>query len=140
MLSTEDQFKQHVEQYKMLREEIFFHLKETRKLEIYAITGISILYAWLITHDTTSIKFFIGFFIPILGGIRSWVSLTRIKEIAGYLRKLEQAFFTENDYPKGWEIYFDSLPQERTSMTEIAYGFWVVLLLVTIISPFVFGK
>ncbi|NOT86176.1 MAG: hypothetical protein HOP02_15680 [Methylococcaceae bacterium] len=139
MLTQEKQYEQHLEQYKMLREEIFFHLRETRKLEIYAVAGVAALYAWLSTHNVAlSAIWFVGTIIPIFGGIRSLVSLHRIKEIAAYLRELENAFFTSNGLPKGWEIYFKG--QSRGTMTNIAKGFWVSLLIITIFAPFFLGK
>jgi hypothetical protein len=78
-------------------------------------------------------------FRSILGGIRSCVSLARIKEIAGYLRELEQAFFTEENLPKGWEIFFSNL-QTKGLMTRVAIGFWGALFAITLISPFLFGR
>ena len=140
MLTEDEQYKQHFEQYKMLREEIFFRLRETQKLEIYAVAGVAALYAWLSTHSVgLSTIWFVGTIIPIFGGIRSLIFLRRIAEIAAYLRELERAFFTTDNLPKGWETYFEE-GQSRGIMTNIAMSFWVSLLIITILAPFFLGK
>lgn len=136
-------YELHAEQYKMLREEIIFHVKETRKLEIYAVTAIYGLYAWLIANNGDVFSFFLATPIPILGAMRSNVSLKRIKEIAAYQRKLECFLFstypTEIKIPPGWENYFNSI-ETKSSLTNIAKGFWIIVIASTIVCPFLFGK
>lgn len=131
---AEAQSRLHWEQYGMLREEVFYHLQETRKLEVYVVGGLAAFYAWLCTANAPRTVWFVGVLLPALGALRAWVSLGRIREIGDYLRRLEERLFTDATGPAGWERHFARV--SRGTMTRAALLFWLGLLLVTVVGPF----
>jgi hypothetical protein len=117
----------------MLRQEILYHLQETRKLEVYVVGGLAALYAWLCTAHAAKLVWYVGVLFPLLGALRAWASLRRIGEIAAYLRQLEGRFFTDPTGPEGWERHFARV--SRGVMTRTAMAFWLGLLAVTLLAP-----
>ncbi len=127
----------HMEQYKMLRDEIMYHLNETRKMELLAIGGVAGLYAWLGKNqgDINSSLWYIPTLIPFFGGFRSIMSLRRIKTIANYLQKIESRLFNKEEELVGWENYFKDKNNTKLRFSSVAYIFWIMLLFVTFIAP-----
>ena len=127
----------HFEQYKLLRDEVMRHTTETQRLEIYSIAAIAALYAWLSTNSSVPFAaWFIGLLIPFFFGIRSYVLLQRIRQVATYLRDIEQAIFTQEGFPEGWETRFKN-EYSKGIVSGTSKFFWWVLLIVTIVAPFV---
>ena len=115
-------------------------MAETQKLEVYSIAAIAALYAWLSTN--TSVPFtawFIGLLIPFFFGIRSFVLFHRIRQIGTYLRDIEKAIFTQEEYPEGWEIRFKN-EYSKGIVSGTSKFFWWILLIVTFIAPFLLQK
>lgn len=127
------------EQYKLLRDEIMHHNSAIQKLEVYAIAFIAALYAWLSANGLVDIRvWFIGLFIPIFFGIRSYALLHRIRQIAEYLRDIEKIIF-KDDSLEGWERTFKA-KYSKGIVSSISKAFWLVLTIVTILAPFVLYK
>lgn len=131
-----DTIQLHFEQYKLLRDEIMRHQTETQRLETYAIAAIAALYAWLSTNPTAPFAaWFIGLLIPLFFGIRSYVLLQRIRQIASYLRDIEKTIFTQEGFPEGWETRFKQ-KYSRGIVSGTSKFFWWTLLIVTLVAPF----
>lgn len=131
----------HLEQYKMLKTEIMSHVEETRKLEIYSIGAIAAIYSWFITRSTLpSRAWLIALLIPLLGGLRTYTLYKRIGLLSEYLREIENKIFKDENKLIGWERYFHSkslLVYKKQGIPFSSIVFWVSLLVVTIIAPFI---
>ncbi len=87
---------EHDDQYRMLREEILDQIRETRRLENFTLGALALFYVWLLTSGAAAGGRAIYWLAPpmvLLAAVRSWVSLSRIAEIAAYLREIEIAAF-----------------------------------------------
>jgi len=105
------------EEFKDRRAEIDVLIKDTKNLEIYALIGVVVYYAWLFTHcipfpqDKMITRFFpwvIPIFIPTLGLWRSYENILQVLNIAIYIRKIEDEF-ARNSLPIG-----PNSPTDRT--------------------------
>ena len=86
----------HADQYRMLREEILEQVRDTRRLETLTLGALAIFYTWVLTHGVAAGGRGIYWLAPLmvlLAGVRAWVALSRIAEIAAYLREIEIAAF-----------------------------------------------
>ena len=82
----------HADQYRMLREEILEQVRDTRRLETLTLGALAIFYTWVLTHGVAAGGRGIYWLAPLmvlLAGVRAWVALSRIAEIAAYLREIE---------------------------------------------------
>ena len=86
----------HADQYRMLREEILEQVRDTRRLETLTLGALAIFYTWVLTHGVAAGGRGIYWLAPLmvlLAAVRAWVALSRIAEIAAYLREIEIAAF-----------------------------------------------
>lgn len=96
----------HYKEYESLKKEIADQVEHSRKLEIYAVGGIATFYAWFIhAQPTTSVILAIPMMLAILGALRSYATLTRIYEIAEYIRVAEKVLALRDNGLVGWETY-----------------------------------
>jgi hypothetical protein len=93
----------HAFQYGMLRAEILDQVGETRRLEVYTLGALALFYTWLLTHGASVGGRAIYWLAPAMVGlaaVRCWAVLSRIAEIAAYLREIEIATFGRLDETK----------------------------------------
>ena len=86
----------HADQYRMLREEILEQVRDTRRLETLTLGALALFYTWVLTHGAAAGGRGIYWIAPVmvlLAAVRAWVALSRIAEIAAYLREIEIAAF-----------------------------------------------
>jgi hypothetical protein len=98
----------HSDQYKMLRDEIVQHMRETNQTESAGALAIGAAYAWLLVHKdsvTSQAIWFVPPVILLLCSIRCLVLTISIRQIAKYLRKIEEEAFGGNRTLPGWERY-----------------------------------
>jgi hypothetical protein len=129
-------------EYKTLKADMLEAVKETRKLEVFALTVVGGIWTWLLGIKVETAALIALLFLPfILVGFLFWraEALTKyIDDVASYLRKVEEAFIKGGkDSPGeglGWEKWWrDSgkfKPKRRTF-----WAFWWVLWAVTFIIP-----
>ena len=148
---NEDNWKHdfHLEEYKSLKSEISNRLEEARRLEVLALSGTALVYAWLSTNTTNNpglpLKFAwaIPLMFTLLGSFRAYALFYRVLLIARYLRKLERRVAVngkdsvdrENeDQLPGWERYLHDGRSKREIRTVgiSAYIFWSALAPLTL--------
>lgn len=103
-----DQF--HLDQYKMLREEVMQNIRETYHAEILVAGVVGAIYAWLWTIKPKREVRAICWVPPaiiFLGALRCWMLTVQNQVIAGYLSQIEEAAFGANRLP-GWERFLSS--------------------------------
>lgn len=113
-----------LEEYKALREEIKFHSTHMRNIESAIIIGISAIYSFYITKYECLAKnidacgeyykfsltiLLIPVILSLIGFLRQIGSYARVKEIAGYIYKIEYFFLKKNLEVNGWEHYLDDI-------------------------------
>ena len=106
----------HLEQYKMLREEVMQNIREMYHMERAATIGVGALYAWLLLHrpDVPSRAiWFIGPLIILVCGNRCLFLLAHTRFIAGYLRRIEETAFGGDTNLPGWELYLSRHNSQR---------------------------
>jgi hypothetical protein len=105
-------------------------LKDYRDLERNVVIAVGVTLGWLFDKraDVPSWAWFLPLLFAVLGAIRATGILQAFGSFKCYIRKLETAFSNAGD-PQGWEHF----PRSKTSTARFAVGFWVLLLLVTVI-------
>jgi len=133
----------HLEQYKMLREEVMELIAQTRQLEFYAFGAFGAFYAWLYTENPGErAAWFLAPFLALLGSVRSLALLKRINEIGRYLRGLEHHLVPmhpddpiphrddEPPRPIGWERHRETIGGKWFLTTSALL--WALLLVATV--------
>jgi len=133
----------HLKEYESLRKEISELVEHSRKLEIYAVGGITAYYAWFLTagKQPTAIALGIPTVLAILAALRSLATLVRIEDIAGYILTIESALALRDPLIAGWETSRSKKKAESTKkwgkaapFVTTATLFWVSLIVVTIVA------
>ena len=127
------------EEWKELRAEVLGLVEETRKLEILAVGASGAVYTWLATHVSPATNFgLLPWFIPVLfvlfGALRSWSLSKHIGVASDYLKALESELSQERSNVLGWELRFN---KHRGITYWSAVIFWVTLLVITALIPFI---
>ena len=112
-----------IEEYKDRRAEINELIKDTRSLELYALTGIVVYYAWLLTHclsqpHTAWIAWLIPVVLPVLVAWRSTENITGVVNVGKYVRKIEDdavEFSGHAGAAEGWENYLSEIRKSKSS-------------------------
>src|SRR5689334_815416 len=110
MPSTMDTNLTHLEQYKMLRDEIMQHVREIYRTELVAAVAAGSVYTWLLLHRqdagaTSPVVWFIPPCLLVACALRCVDLIVRIKGIAKYLRTVEEVAFADDAKLPGWERY-----------------------------------
>ena len=123
----------HLDQYKMLREEIMHHMREASRTEFWGITAAGAAYAWLIVnkdeHTLSPAVGFIGPIIILFCAFRVLSITTRMRSIAAYLRRIEEISFGQNTELPGWERHLENEVGHFTIFSPAVSGivFWVLM-------------
>jgi hypothetical protein len=131
----------HLEEYKSLREEARWMLKDYRELERNVALACAALQAWLFGknwHEYRDLVFHrYAFCIPlalaILGAIRAFGILNAFSILHRYLLKLEILFRIDSKQAEGWEHFLDARTggaekRRKTGASKFAVGFWAMLI------------
>ncbi len=125
--------KFHMAEYNTLHGEIRELVAESRLLERQVIFASGAVWAWLATNtDSDSIPYF-AWFIPLIfstgGYIRATLLQKHVDSIASYIMKIERKLCPNE------ECWHGSKKQSGIRLSSKV--FWVLLILVTIITPVV---
>jgi hypothetical protein len=139
--------EKHQKQYEMLREELVSLGRETRRVEVYAVSAVAALYAWFL-KENSGVHYYwllIGAVMVVLSALRSLALYGRINEITEYLIEIEKYLFGQTAVPRqlpGWERHRASShnPNAKPQNRWIAWGFWSVFLVVTIYGPILLAR
>ncbi|PTY07522.1 hypothetical protein DB347_09515 [Opitutaceae bacterium EW11] len=135
----------HIEQYKMLREELMHHMREISRLELYGAIAVGATYTWLLLHKsdiTARAVWFIPPCIVILCSLRCLAHTLHIKSIARYLKLLEELAFKDEQVVPGWERYASIRAHKWITASEVLTSvvMWIITFGVTIIASYFFSK
>jgi hypothetical protein len=96
-----------VEEYRSLRCQLDYQVKETRDLERYALVGIGLVFAWLASIERPTPLVLPAWLFPPLLAIMGWVRaksiMRRIDQAASYIRKIEEHVYGVRGELVGWE-------------------------------------
>jgi|HubBroStandDraft_6_1064221.scaffolds.fasta_scaffold49464_4 hypothetical protein len=158
MLSDASTF--HIEEYKSLRKEIEWVLKEYHALERNIAVLCGGVMVWLFGHTRgeqwtpQDLGFFVPFLFALLGSVRAIGIFRGFDIYHEYLMRVEDAF-SEKDGLEGWEHYLsgnkvngqDKAQREKGKQekrknlgsSKFAFYFWLILDVVTFAIAIVFG-
>ena len=129
---TNEQRQFHIEEYKLVRQEINDRRNGVQTLEFYAVSAMAAIYAWLATNDPSNPFYRLAVWAPVmfppLVGIRSFGAMTGIMRLAAYCRQLEREMRC-GSLP-GWETQRDLERGKGPwaySVSVISFIFWAVL-------------
>ena len=134
---TEDQFKFHLEEYRVLRAEIAFHIKVMYDTFIWATLASGAIAAWLLTNSTTISQlgvfharaaWCIPLFVSVVACLGFYHYYSIIMNTAQYVGRLERSLGSAE---LGWEN--DQRANElhsnaRVSIVRFALG-WAIIIL-----------
>lgn len=98
----------HLEQYKMLREEMMFHMRQISHTEMSGSIAVASLYAWLLLPTHVHVSRIIWFVAPgvvLFCGLRCLVHTVQINFIGAYLGRIEDSIIGKDAKLPGWESY-----------------------------------
>ena len=135
----------HFEQYKMLREEIMQHIRETYRTEFATAIAVGAVYTWLLSNKQTVVAPVIWFIPPLvilLAALRCLFLTIQLRVIAEYLRRIEEATFGEDTRLPGWERYLSGGIQRSfvASSTYTAGAVWVLVFMASIVASWYFAR
>jgi hypothetical protein len=131
----------HVEQYKALRAEIQWMLKDYHALERNVAIVCGGVLAWLFAqkwNETWTIRnlgWFIPFLLACLGSVRAVGMFKAFNIYRQYFKKIEGAFKLQP--LEGWDNFLDAMPNDgetkdrQLGTSKFAIVFWMSLDLVT---------
>jgi hypothetical protein len=138
----------HLDQYRMLREEIMQHMRELDRMELWGVTGFGAVYAWLITHKNDLHEYpatwcwWIAPCMVIFCAVRALTKTRRMESIAEYLRHLEtNAFGREPADLPGWERHLYSVVGHYTILSPAvcAFVFWPLMIILSVVASGLFS-
>jgi hypothetical protein len=141
----------HLEEYKALRKEIEWLLKDYRALERNVAIVCGGLLAWLFEQKQSSqgwtpqdLAWVIPFLFAGLGSVRAWGILKAFDVYHEYIAKIEEAFSSGMEL-SGWEHFLNTQTQNKEDKrrtigaSKFAYMFWITLDVVTALVGLLFG-
>lgn len=137
--SAMDSQLSHLDQYKMLRDEVMQDMREMSHAELAASVGVGAVYAWLLVHKdaVTSFPFiwFIGPCVVIACAVRTIMFMIHIRYIVKYMKRIEKVAFGQDTNLPGWERYL-SKNARRLFIGHIVVStiLWTFFLLASIAS------
>ena len=118
------------------RELIRTSIAEARTLERYCLVATAGVWTWLLTKaqsETVSLGYWIPLAVACLALIRVAALYFDVGRAAKYLRDVEIVFL-KGEVPEGWETRVN--PTDKTRLPIAAGLFWALLLLATLLAPF----
>ncbi len=120
-----------LEEYKALRAEIIYLVKQSYLFEAAILVGIGAIYSWLFSKEPNIVNpiiWWLPFVITVLGAIRELGVRFRLFQLAEYIRKVEQEFLAGK--VGGWE---NSLFSLRKKMKNTILGLANILIWMTFV-------
>jgi len=128
----------HFEQYKMLREEIMQHMRETYRTEFWGAAALAGVYSFLFTHKAHphDLVWFIPPFALFICGLRTCLLFNRMRLIGRYLREVEEEAFAAERKLIGWERYLRK--HGGVGIVLSSFFIWAAVLLAALAASFYF--
>ena len=137
----------HLDEYKMLRDEIARYQQEIHRTWLWAIITAGAIYTWLVIHralinDLPKSSSFLLFFLPtfflFVCGLRYYSFTIRINTITNYLLKVEEDAFRQENNPElpGFLHFSKDAKFRGVSLSVISLNVTFILWLSLIICSF----
>jgi hypothetical protein len=127
----------------MLREEIMQQLRETGRTEFWGVTAAGLVYAWLAAHkDVSPFAWCISPCVILFCGLRVLTITSRMRSIAVYLRRIEEAAFGQETELPGWERYIDGEVGHFAGFSPAvaAIVYWTFVLMLSILASWLLSR
>jgi hypothetical protein len=129
------------DEYKCLREEMMHHMRDLARIQMWAVVGAAAIYTWLavnmsdkkLSPSTWRFAWFIAPVSIFVCCLRGLELLVRIKQLGGYLLRIEEAAFPQGCPVRGWEHH--RLDHRGTDLFGYILG--TVLWIVAVAGSFV---
>ena len=127
-----NQFQFHLDEYRSLKSGIEYRVKATERIEYLVVVAIVATYAWFSQRTVPSVMWWIPVALPLLGSARQTALLIRIRQVAEYIRQIENIACTMS--PTGWEHFLQEKRRRPKGylISLLGYLFWALLLAATI--------
>lgn len=115
-----------LEEYKALREEILYLVKQSHLFEASILVGVGGIYSWLFSRPLNHMNpliWWLPFGITVLGAIRELGVRIRLFQLTEYIRRIEAEFLS--DEVGGWEHFLFSV---RKKMKNTILGLSNILI------------
>ena len=133
----------HLDQVKILYEQILQYMREICRFEIAAIVGSGAIYAWLVLHRSIVPRaaWFIAPIIIVLCGLKCMEISIRIRIIAEYLRRIEVDAFGKDEKQDllGYERYNYNRRSYDHTVLSVWGGLWAFLFLSSLLASWYFS-
>jgi hypothetical protein len=134
----------HLDQYKMLREEIMHHMQEAARTEFWGVSAAGAIYAWLILHKDVSphAAWFISPCVILFCGLRVLSITLRMRSVAEYLRRIEKVAFDQESALPGWERYLDRQVGHFRFFSPAfnAIAFWTLMVIASALISWLLSR
>ena len=131
----------HMKEYESLKREIINLVRDSRKLEVYAIGALGGFYAWFLSKkdgvSRPELILLIPLLVALLGSWRAWAIFVRLRDIAEYLIEVEKEFALADNGLPGWETHLKTVA--GSPFLTSAIGFWCTLVVVAVVGLCVLG-
>jgi hypothetical protein len=130
-----------LEEYQTLRAELDDQVKAMRQVEIYAVTGIAAVYAWLAVHIDLfrpgSLAWWLPTGIAAFGFLKNRAFLSAMRAITAYMLEIEKTIVVEGTRPLNWYHHLQK-KGKRTRLFDLYDAMmWPGILVLTLIGPVV---
>lgn len=135
---TNEEFQFHMEQYKLVRQELSERQKERQVMELYALGAIGAIYAWFGSQASGSpLSQYAAaalVSIPVLVCINALNTRAGIMRLASYCRLIEEKM-GGSDLP-GWETFRSSIRGKtllKYPTSTITVSIWIVVFAISLV-------
>ena len=132
-----------LEEYKALRAEILYLVRQSYLFEAAILVGVGAIYSWLFSRDPNNVNpliWWLPFGITLLGAIRELGVRLRLFQLAEYIRGVEREFISGET--GGWEHFLFSV---RKKMRNTLLGIsniliWMAFVVTTLLVALGVGR
>lgn len=135
-------FEFHMEEFRLLKEEILQHDKSKNQSEILTFASVGIVYGFIFQFNEFIVKsnIYIVWFVPclllIFGYLRIIAYRAHIRLIGSYLKNLTLEYSADH---LGWEKLVDSLRRQHGHLTANPRIIWLPFFVFSILAGIRFG-
>lgn len=132
-----------LEEYKALRAEILYLVRQSYLFEATILVGVGAIYSWLFSrepNDVNPLVWWVPFGLTVLGALRELGVRIRLLQMSEYIRKIEPEFLSGET--AGWEHFLFSV---RKKMRNTLLGIsniliWAALVFTTLVVALGVGR
>jgi len=132
-----------LEEYKALRAEILYLVRQSYLFEAAILVGVGAIYSWLFSREPNGVNplvWWVPFGLTVLGALRELGVRLRLLQMSEYIRKIEPEFLCGET--AGWEHFLFSV---RKKMRNTLLGIsniliWSAFVLTTLVVALGVGR